>query len=168
MGYHAMPNKPDKYNSGLYKLINESKYITDPNKIVYRSSLELKFCNFIDKSDRVLKWGSEVVGIPYIGADNKQHTYWMDFYLELKNDNNPAGYDRVLVEVKPSVEVERILKNQPPTKPKKSTPTSLRNWEYALKEHAKNYYKWRAAEVYARTRNMKFIIVTEKILNQFS
>lgn len=167
MGYHAAPNKSDKYYSGYYKLINESKYITDPKKIVYRSSLELKFCNFVDKNPRVLKWGSEVVGIPYIGADNKPHTYWMDFYVEILNPKNPAGYDRLLVEVKPSQEVIRIVNNQPPQKPVKSTPTSLRNWEYALKEFYKNKLKWIHAQEYARVKGMSFIIVTEKTLNQF-
>ena len=167
MGYHAAPNKSDKYHSGYYKLINEKKYITDPSKIVYRSSLELKFCNFIDKNPKVLKWGSEVVGVPYIGSDNKPHTYWMDFYVEIENLKNPAGYDRLLVEVKPSQEVFRIVKNQPPQKPIKSTPTSLRNWEYALKEFYKNKLKWVHAQEYARVKGMTFIIVTEKTLNQF-
>ncbi len=167
MGYHAAPNKSDKYYSGYYKLINEKKYITDPSKIVYRSSLELKFCNFIDKNPKVLKWGSEVVGIPYIGSDNKPHTYYVDFYVEISNPHNPAGYDRLLVEVKPSQEVVKIIKNQPPTKPIKSTPTSLRNWEYAILEFFKNKCKWVAAQEYARVKGMTFIIVTEKTLNQF-
>lgn len=166
MGYHAIPNKPDKYHSGFYKLLNEKKYITDPNKIVYRSSLELKFCNFVDKNSKVLKWGSEVVGVPYIGSDGKPHTYYIDFYVEVANPNNPAGYDRILVEVKPSVEAERVIKNQPPQKPVKSTPTSLRNWEYAILEFYKNKRKWCAAKEYARIKGMIFVIVTEKTLNQ--
>ena len=167
MGYHARPNKSDKYYSGYYKLINPNKYISDPTKIVYRSSLELKFCNFVDKNPRILKWGSEIVGVPYMGADNKPHTYWMDFYVEIENKNNPAGYDRLLVEVKPSQEAMRVVENKPPLKPVKSTPTSLRNWEYALKEFMKNKLKWIYAQEYARQKCMNFVIVTEKTINQF-
>ena len=130
MGYHAKPNKPDKYLSGYYKLINESKYVADPKQIVYRSSLELKFCNFLDKNPNVIKWGSEIIGVPYIGSDNKQHTYYLDFYVEMKNPSNPAGYDRLLVEVKPSVEVDRVIKNEPP-----KTEDTLVHW---LKKNPKN------------------------------
>ena len=167
-GYHARPNKSNKYHSGYYKLINENKYVSDPTKIVFRSSLELKFCTFIDKNPKVLKWGSEIMGIPYIGIDNKPHTYYMDFYIEIENLNNPTGYDRVLIEVKPSVEVMRIINNKPPEKPIKSTPTSLRNWEYAMLEFKKNKLKWLATQNYVRIHSMKFVIVTEKTLNQFS
>lgn len=166
MGYNAPPNKSNKYVSGYYQLINKSKYISDPTKIVYRSSLELKFCTFIDKNPRILKWGSEVVGVPYQGSDNKPHTYWMDYYVEILNPKNPAGYDRLLIEVKPSQEVDKIIKNLPPQKPLKSTPTSLRNWEYAILEHYKNKLKWVAAQEYARIKGMSFQIVTEKTLNQ--
>lgn len=163
MGYNARPNLPNKYEQGYYKLINESKYISDPNKIVYRSSLEKKFCTFIDKNPKVLKWGSEIIGIPY--KTDTMHTYYIDFYVEIINENNPAGYDRLLIEVKPSQEVERIVKNQPPPKPQKSTPKSLRNWEYSIKEFVKNKHKWVSAQNYARVKGMTFLIVTEKTLN---
>ncbi len=167
MGYHATPNKKDQYHSGFYKLLNEKKYLTDPSRIVYRSSLELKFCNFVDRNPRVIKWGSEIVGIPYIGIDGKQHTYYVDFYVEVENENHPAGYERLLVEVKPSVETERIIKNQPPAKPKTITPKSLKSWKYGLEMHYQNCQKWKYAQEYARIKGLKFIVVTEKIINQF-
>lgn len=166
MGYHAKPNKKN-YISGYYSLINESKYVSNPNQIVYRSSLELKFCTFIDKNPRVLKWGSEIIGVPYIGSDNKQHTYWIDFYLEILNENNPAIFDRVLVEVKPEIETMRIIKNLPPEKPKKITPSTVKSWKYAINQFTINRLKWVQAEEYARQRGMKFIVVTERTINQF-
>lgn len=164
MGYHAKPNKPDKYLSGYYKLINESKYVADPKQIVYRSSLEFKFCNFLDKNPVVIKWGSEIVGIPYIGADNKQHTYYIDFYVEIANPNIPSGIERLLVEVKPSQETERVLNNTPPPKPTKITKKSMENWKYSILEYQKNCHKWHYAMNYSRNKGMKFIIVTEKTL----
>src|SRR6478735_7765940 len=167
MAYNAKPNQPDKYYQGYYKLVNENKYISDPTKIIYRSSLELKFCSFIDKNPKVVRWASEQVSIPYIGEDNKQHTYHIDFYVEILNPNNPVGIDRLLIEVKPSQEAERVIKNTPPPKPVKITPKSLKNWEYSLMEFFKNKRKWITAEKYAKNKGMFFIIVTEKTINQF-
>ncbi len=168
MAYNARPNRTSKYDQGYYKLINENKYISNPTQIIYRSSLERKFCDFVDKSSKILKWGSEVVSIPYKSFDNKMHTYHMDFYIEIENKDNPNGMDRILVEVKPHIESMMIINNTPPKKPKKSTPTSLRNWEYALKEYMRNKYKWNAAQEYARIKNMKFVVVTEKTINKLA
>jgi hypothetical protein len=168
MAYNARPNQTTKYTQGYYQLLNESKYISNPNQIIYRSSLELKFCKFLDESKKVIRWGSEVVSIPYKSFDNKMHTYHIDFYVEVENKNNPNGMDRLLVEVKPHIESMNIINNTPPKKPKKSTPTSLRNWEYALKEFAKNKHKWSHAQEYARIKNYKFVVVTEKTINKFA
>lgn len=164
----ARPNQTTKYKQGYYKVVQEGKYIANLNEIVYRSSLEYKFCLYMDNSEKVLKWGSEVVKIPYYSPlDNKQHMYHMDFYVEMKSDTNPSGIERLLVEVKPFEEAQRIIKDLPPEQPKKMTPKAMKNWEYALKEYIRNKQKWTYAQEWARQRNMKFIIVTEKILNMF-
>lgn len=168
MAYNAKPNKPDKYMSGYYKLVNESKYASNPNQIIYRSSLEYKFCKILDNNPRVLRWGSEIVSIPYIGADNKQHTYHIDFYVEVKNENADCGYDRLLVEVKPSAETENIIKNSPPQKPKVLTAKSLKNWQYGILEFRKNQLKWKYASAFALSKGMKFVVITEKTINKFS
>jgi hypothetical protein len=163
----ARPNQSKKYKQGYFKVTNESKYLANTQDIVYRSSLEYKFCMYLDNSENVLKWGSEVIKIPYFSPlDNKQHMYHMDFYVEMKNEGSISGMERLLVEVKPHDEAERVLKNIPPDKPKKMTPKALKNYEYALREYIRNKQKWTYAEEWARQRNMKFIIVTEKILNQ--
>lgn len=166
MAYNAAPNMKNKYQQGYYVLKNPSKYIGDPEKIIYRSSLERKFCIKADLSEKIVKWGSEIVSIPYMGVDNKQHTYHIDFYAEVKNDENPTINDKLLIEVKPHVETMRIIENNVPQAPKKKTPTSLRNWEYAIKEFMKNKNKWVFADKYAKKRGMKFIVVTEKIVNK--
>jgi hypothetical protein len=163
----ARPSQPKKYKQGYFAVTNESKYIANTQDIVYRSSLEYKFCMYLDNSENVLKWGSEVVKIPYWSPlDNKQHMYHMDFYVEMKNPNHPAGMERLLVEVKPHDEAEKVLKGTPPEKPKKMTPKAIKNYEYALREYVRNRQKWKYAEEFCRQRGMKFIIVTEKILNQ--
>jgi hypothetical protein len=165
----ARPNQPGKYKQGYFVCQNPDKYIANLNEIVYRSSLEYKFCLYMDTSDRVLKWGSEVVKIPYYSPlDQKQHMYHMDFYVEMKSDTNPSGIERLLVEVKPHDEAIKVIKNTPPPAPKTMTPKAIKNWEYALKEHVRNQQKWNYAQEWARQRHMKFMIVTEKILNQLS
>lgn len=166
MAYNAAPNLPNKYSSGYYVLINKEKYIGDPAKIVFRSSLENRFCKLVDNSPKVIRWGSEIVDIPYIGQDGKKHIYHMDFYIEAEN-NDKTGYDKMLIEIKPSVEVDRIFENKPPEKPKKTTPTSLRNWEYALKEFIKNKLKWSTTQQFAKDRGLVFKIVTEKTIDSF-
>lgn len=171
MGYHAQPNRKNKYRSGNYSLINENKYISDPTKIIYRSGLEYKFCIFLDKNPKVIKWGSEIIGVPYTIFDyklekNTNHTYYVDYYAEIENSNSPTGMDRLMVEVKPEAEYIALLKNTPPMKPKNITAKSLETWEYNLKMFMINKAKWIAAQNYARLKHMQFVVVTEKVLNK--
>lgn len=173
MGYNARPNRGNKYKSGSYNLINENKYISDPSKIFYRSGLEYKFCLYVDKNPKVLRWGSETVGVPYSIYNhdlkkNTNHTYWVDYYVEVSNPNSVTGtgMDVLLVEVKPEAEYLALAKNDPPPKPKNITAKSLETWEYNLKMFIKNKHKWVAAQEYARQKHMQFVVVTEKVLNR--
>ena len=167
MANNARPNQPNKYKQGYYKLINPEKYISDPNQVIYRSGLELKYIRVFDTSESILRWGSEITGIPYIGPDNKPHTYYVDFYLEKINSEDPLLHDRILLEVKPDIETMKILENKPPGPPKKHTPKALENWEYALREFMKNRHKWIYAKEYARQRSMKFLVAGEETLKKF-
>jgi hypothetical protein len=157
MGLNMRPTANGKYNQGYYKLINPDKYIGDPSKIVFRSSYEKKFMYWADMNPLVLKWGSEVIAIPYIGPDKRSHRYFIDFYMEV-DSGEPAFPRRVLVEVKPSNELN------PPSKPKTITAKSLESYEYASKMYEKNMHKWFAAINYAKDRGMHFNFVTEKNL----
>ncbi len=147
-----------RYHQGYYVLNNPEKYIGDPSHIVFRSSWERKFCSFCDLNPNVLKWGSEVATIPYIGPDQKQHRYHIDFYFE--SAGNDGVNKKILVEVKPSSEV------QAPKKPNNVTAKTLESYEYALKMYQKNLYKWTAAKQYAADRGMEFMIVTENLLSR--
>lgn len=171
MGYNAKPNRPNKYKTGFYSLINENKYISDPTKIVYRSSLEQRFCIFADKSPKIIKWGSETIGIPYSMWDYDKktvtkHTYYVDFYLLVENKNSPTGQEEWLIEVKPEAEYLAIINNIPPAKPEKITAKSLETWEYNLKMFHRNKHKWAAAQEYAKNKHMIFYVVTEKVIPQ--
>jgi hypothetical protein len=174
MGYHARPNKAGKYKQGYYQPIYENKYIANTQQIVYRSSLEYKFCIYADKSDKVVRWGSEVVSIPYKNIEYDEYgnqklvdrTYHVDFYMEVKSILDPNLIERWVIEVKPHDEFQRIENGTPPERPEKITDKSLKNWEYSLKEYIKNTQKWKYAKEWCRQRGMFFYVFTEKTINK--
>ena len=148
-----------KYKQGKYKVINESKYTGgNVNDVVYRSSWELVFTQYLDLNESIIKWGAEVVVIPYTDRKGKIRRYYTDFYYEKKiNDHN---VERVVVELKPHAELS------PPSKPKNETSKALENYLYALETYTKNLLKWDTAQIYCSKRHMKFIIITEKHLKK--
>ena len=73
------------WKQGVYKPINEKKYIKPVDKLMnseiyptYRSSWELKFLKFCDLNQDVIEWSSEPFPIQYLGLDNKIHRYTCD------------------------------------------------------------------------------------------
>jgi len=140
---------------GKYKLKNPAKYKGDPNKIVWRSLWELKFCKYCDFNSSVLKWSSEEIVIPYRSpVDNKRHRYFPDFVVELKNK---AGETEILlIEVKPK-------KQTAPPKLSKSGKKTKRFFSEA-KKWGVNSAKWEAAERHCEEQGWKFVILTENEL----
>ena len=59
------PNKGGRYKQEYYHPKNVSKYVGDPEKIIYRSSWERKFMIWLDLNDSVLEWSSEPIAIKY-------------------------------------------------------------------------------------------------------
>jgi hypothetical protein len=58
------------------------KYIVNYKNIIYRSLWELKFMNYCDLNENIIKWSSEEIWIPYVSPlDNRCHKYFPDFYL---------------------------------------------------------------------------------------
>lgn len=143
-----------KYNQGKYQLRNPDKYKGNPSEIIYRSSWEFAFCNYLDTNENIMKWSCEQPIITYQDLRNKVHRYYPDFYYE-KKTNGDDLMDRVIVEIKPKTEL------YPPIRPKNETAKALENYEYAVRTHIKNKLKWSAAEEYAKKRGMQFIIITE-------
>ena len=85
----------------------------------------------------------------------KVHRYFPDFYYEMLRNGDADNYERVIVEIKPTTELE------PPRKPLNETGKALENYEYAVRTHIKNKLKWSAASEYANKMGMKFVIITE-------
>ena len=118
-------NGEARYHQGIYEVKNNEKYIGDPTDVKFRSNWEFKFCAYCDMNPNILKWGSEVAVIPYMGPDNKQHRYHIDYYIEVPQE---SGINRkILIEVKPSNETRM------PNKPNKTTAKAMESYEYSLK-----------------------------------
>jgi len=159
MASNARPNKPSKYHQGYYKLQNPEKYVGNPNEIIFRSSYEKRFCFYCDLNPKVLKWGSEIITIPYVDPYGKTRRYHLDFYVELPGTNKRGPNKRLLIEIKPQKETH------PPQRPNNLTVKVIENYKYALESYQKNLSKWMAAKQYAKDHGLEFIIVTEKHLN---
>lgn len=138
---------------GKYKIKNPDKYLGKIDKCIYRSSWERSLMYFCDISPKVLKWGAEVVKIPYVcETDLELHTYIIDFVIQFRTKK------WYLIEVKPDKQTRS---------PKKKTPKNNRQKYRAIKEEftwAKNRSKWRAAKAFADKKGMTFSVWTEKDL----
>lgn len=151
------PHRQSRFRQGYYMPSHPEKYIGDPSKIIYRSSWEYRFCKYCDDTSEVLSWSSEPVAIPYISpVDNKEHSYFVDFYMKLSKPDGPVEY---LVEIKPS----KSLK--PPAMPEGlSTINRLKTYNRAATDWVINRAKFKAAQEFSRINNKHFIIVTEEFL----
>jgi hypothetical protein len=141
------------YHQGKYTPKKPHKYEGDPTQVFYRSSWELKFFNWCDNNDAVLKWSSEEIVIPYIcPTDNRPHRYFPDAKIKVRD--NTGNVSTYLVEIKPEAQT------RPPAVQKRTTKKYLAE----VMTWGKNSAKWKAAEEYCKDRGYKFIILTEKHL----
>ena len=144
------PKKGGRYRQGYVNPRGCKKlYESQENKpIIYRSSYEYKFIQWLERSSQVVRWGSECIGIRYISPlDGKTHTYYPDYVMEL-NDGTT-----VLVEIKPWHET------QPP-------PANVPQNSYQYTTYVKNRAKWQAAIDFCSHNNMKFMIFTEHTIDR--
>lgn len=144
-----MPRE-NKHYQGTYKPKFPEKYKGNPTNIIYRSSWELKFFNWCDSNESVLKWSSEEIVIPYIcPTDNKPHRYFPDAWIEIKD--KAGDVKSYLIEIKPDCQT------RPPAPQERRTKrylTEVMTW-------GKNSAKWAAAREYCRNRGYEFMILTE-------
>lgn len=134
----------------MYQPRNPKKYKGDASKIVYRSSWERLFMEWLDLNPDVSLWESEEFYIPYISpVDNRQHRYFVDFKVKFANGST------LLIEIKPAHQTKKPV-------PRKGKKVAL--LESEVRTYAVNYAKWKAAEKYAAERGMKFAVFTEHTL----
>ena len=138
---------------GKFRPSHPKKYKGDPTNIIYRSLWELKFMRYCDTNQRVLKWSSEEIVIPYKSPiDNKYHRYFPDFYIKYVTSNGQVKES--LIEIKPAKQVRE------PRKQKKRT----KQYVAEVYEYAKNQAKWEAAKNFCDDRLWEFQIFTGKEL----
>ena len=143
-----------KRYKGKYKVKNPQKYIGDSSNVIYRSLMELNFMKWCERSEKVLKWSSEEVVIPYISPmDKKRHRYFPDFLIQTNK-----GW--TLIEVKP------LVQTKPPKKIliEKVTLKKKRRYVKAVKTWLVNEAKWNAAKKVCEVNGWKFELMTEKQL----
>jgi hypothetical protein len=133
-----------------YKIKNKSKYIGNHNNIVCRSLWERRVCRYLDENINILSWGSEEISIPYYSPiDKKNHKYFPDFIIEMKNNDGTTR--TIIIEVKPKKQTT------PPKKPKRQT----KNFINECITFSINEAKWKSAEQFCKKKKWKFIILTE-------
>ena len=143
-----------KYKQGKFTPQNPDKWI-NPDNIIFRSGLELKFFYKCDNNHNILSIGSEEIIVPYVSKyDGKVHRYYPDLYLKVKNKHGEIK--KFLVEIKPFIFCKK------PQLPKSGRKT--RSYLENVKNYIVNQSKWAAATEFAEKHRMKFIIITEKDL----
>lgn len=173
---NSKPNN-SKYHQGNYIPRNKDKVLklNTQGGVYYRSSWEKKIMTWLDLNKDIKKWGAECMRIPYqvTTMENgdmklKSHTYFPDFYYELRNSN--GDLKQVVVEVKPQKEYEDALlfekgefKVQENLNLKK-----LKNLEYRFKTAQKNSEKWKTMIKWCEKKGYEFIIITENHLKKFN
>ncbi len=142
-----------KTYKGYFNAKYPQKYKGDVQKIIYRSSYELKLMTYLDRNPNVIQWASEEFFVPYKSPiDGKVHRYFPDFWVKKKNTQGIV--ETVVIEVKPKTQTI------PPTPKKQITKRYL----YEVQTWGINQAKWEAANKYCTNKDWKFIIMTEKEL----
>jgi len=134
---------------GRYTIKNKSKYLGNPDSVVYRSLWERQVFRWCEDNPRVKRWNSEEIVVPYkCQIDNRIHRYYVDLLVELDTK------EIILVEIKPKKQT------QPPKQPKRKTKRYINE----VMTYIKNNDKWNAAQKYADHKGWKFQVWTEDTL----
>lgn len=152
--------RTSKPKSGYYTIINENKYLQPLDRHMnkelkpqYRSSWELIFYRYCDSNSTIAKWGVEPFPIEYISPiDLKKHRYYIDVFVEFTNGK------KFLVGIKPYKETLQ------PKPPKTTSVRSEIRYQKEIKTYLVNKAKWEAARVFAASKGLEFIIITEREL----
>jgi len=163
---NSKPNGKGNYIQGNYKPQNLDKVLKLNAEfgIYFRSSWERMVCIYLDNNPSVVKWGCEIVEIPYqLKIPDKhgmvkitKHRYYPDFYYTLQMDD--GSRKTILLEVKPMKQVMKPKMREVA----RLTSKQLKNYEYDIKEYNRNLSKWAAAIEYCNMKGHEFKILTEE------
>lgn len=140
------PQKNSRYRQGYIDPRSCKKLLPGVahEKIIYRSSYELKFILWLESNSKIKQWASECICIPYIFVDGTTHRYYPDYFVEFIDGT------KMVVEIKPYNQTKK--------------PINENCW--AAKEYTKNKCKWAAAIEFCKKKGYAFKILTEKTINQ--
>jgi hypothetical protein len=128
------------------------KYKGDPNKIIYRSSWEVRVMKYLDENDGVVWWASEEMNVKYISpVDGRVHRYFPDFIVKVRRKDNSSTI--FMLEVKPEAQTKL-------RQPKRVTKQYINE----AATYAVNQAKWKYAEEFCKDHGWVFRVVTEKDL----
>lgn len=159
---NVAPRKDAMTKQGYYNPVFPEKYGSEDKRIIYRSSLEFKFCKTCDESPKIIKWVSEPFFIPYEhpfkkfpNGKRKICRYYPDYYLEMKLKSGQIY--KIVVEVKP------LGMLQKPSQPSKyASQNQLRNYNRKLQTVIINLAKYQAAKKWCVTKGIdQYMFVTE-------
>lgn len=139
--------------SGRFIPKNPAKYVGNVNNILFRSSWEVRFMQWLDTNNAVLRWGSEELAIPYVnpikvdeGGRPKISRYFPDFIILYRDAF--GNLKKEIVEVKPYK--ESVIT------PRMSDRDKL--------AYTVNQAKWKAAAIFAESQGATFRVITEKTM----
>jgi len=136
--------------TGKFKPRNPEKYKGDHTNIVWRSTWEAKFMNWLDTNDSVTNWSSEEIVVPYRDPlKGHWRRYFVDFYAQIKDSNGKIK--TYLIEIKPKYQTIEPVKKSRVTK-------KYINEVYTF---GVNQAKWIAATEFCLERGWEFQIITE-------
>jgi hypothetical protein len=146
--------KDSKYHQGRFHPRNPEKYIGDANNIIYRSSWELSFMKWCDRSENVLSYGSEEFCIQYFDpTTNKVRRYFPDFIIKMKEKNGTIK--KYVIEIKPKKQT---------IEPKETKGKKKKTYINEVMTYTKNVAKWKAATEWCKDHLIEFKILTEEDL----
>jgi hypothetical protein len=134
------------YSQGIYNVINKDKYIGNKEP-TYRSGWENRVMIMLDTNQHILRWGSEVLRIPYRNPlTGKNTTYLPDFLINYLDKTNTLRAE--LLEIKPYGQTILTEKTS----------------QYDKMAIIVNHAKWQQARIFCKQYGLHFRVLTEREL----
>jgi hypothetical protein len=138
---------------GRFHPRNPQKYRGDVDNIIWRSTWECVYMNFLDKNDSVISWSSEEVVVPYRDPiTGNMRRYFVDFWARMRTKD--GSIQTYLIEIKPANQIAEPIKRKRITKKYITEVTTF----------AVNTAKWNAAREFCADRGWSFKILDENDL----
>ena len=143
-----------KYLQGRFRPTHPEKYAGDPSNIIFRSSWERIFMNWVDKNDKIKKWQSEERCVWYNNPFTKKKArYFPDFIIHYERADGVMMTE--VIEIKPQRQIDG-----PPQSPKRKT----KSWANEVQTYIINQKKWEAAAKWCEDKGYSFRLISEKHL----